>query len=49
MLYLLRKNKAVLTKVVVNLPTVKDMQDEVCLQMAMQSLVTEVSGCDSRP
>ena len=27
----------------------KELQAEVCLQMAMQSLVTEVSGCESRP
>ena len=27
----------------------KELQEEVCLQMAMQSLVTEVSGCESRP
>ena len=32
-----------------DLPTVKELQAEVCLQMAMQSLVTEVSGCESRP
>ena len=32
-----------------NLPTVKDEQDDVCLQMAIQSLVTDVSGCDKRP
>ena len=30
-------------------PTVKELQDEVCLQMAMQSLVTAVSGWERRP
>ena len=38
--------RAVLQK---NLPTVKTLQAEDCLQMAMQSLVTEVSGCVRSP
>ena len=33
----------------VDLPTVNELQAPVCLQMAMQSLVTEVSGWESRP
>ena len=32
-----------------DLPTVNELQAPVCLQMAMQSLVTEVSGWESRP
>ena len=32
-----------------NLPTVKTLQAEDCLQMAMQSLVTDVSGCVRSP
>ena len=31
------------------LPTVKELQLDDCLQIAMQSLVTEVSGCVSNP
>ena len=31
------------------LPTVKELQLDDCLQIAMQSLVTEVSGCVSHP
>ena len=31
------------------LPTVKELQLDDCLQIAMQSLVTEVSGCVNNP
>ena len=31
------------------LPTVKELQLDDCLQIAIQSLVTEVSGCVNNP